>query len=169
MPGSRVRVPPSPPPSLAKIAALSELSSARPLPPGVHVILGDCAAEVFRRVFQPGDRLLIDRDVLSCGPTPRCDDLAVWCKVRSEFWNGVIAGLAPMPDDAFGLLSERERLRTAERITLWAATGLNEQLFIAHVVHRAEEMGIAAPKMRLIQFETMRNPRWPVLGTGELD
>ena len=90
-------------------------------------------------MFHPGDRLVIDRDVLSCGPTPRCDGLGRWCEVRREFWNSVVPGLAREPETNFGLLGESERLRKAERVTIWAATGLNEQLFIAHVLRRTEE------------------------------
>ena len=63
-----------------------------------------------------------------------------------------------------GLLGGRERLRKAEQITIWAASGLSEQLFIAHVIHRAEEWGVDATKIRLVQFETLRNRAAHVLG-----
>src|SRR5882672_749595 len=69
----------------------------------------------------------------------------------------------------FGFLGESERLRKAERVTIWAASGLNEQLFIAHVLHRAEELGVDATKIHLVQFETLRNRAARVLGTGELN
>jgi hypothetical protein len=149
---------------------LTELSFERPLPSGVHVILGDSAAGVFRRVFHPGDRLVIDRDVLSCGPTPGCTDLAAWCEVRRAFWSSVAPGSALEPQAAdFGLLGESERLRKAEQVTIWAATGVSEQLFIAHVLHRAEEWAVDPAKIRLVQFETLRNRTARVLGTGELN
>jgi hypothetical protein len=121
-------------------------------------------------VFHPGERLAIDQDVLSCGPTPLCNDLKSWCDVRRAFWNSVAPGSAADPQAAdFGLLGERERLVKAEQVTLWAATGLNEQLFIAHVLHRAKEWGIDPRKIRLVQFETLRNRTARVLGTGELN
>jgi hypothetical protein len=149
---------------------LTEPSFKRPLPPGVHVILGDSAAGVFRRVFHPGDRLVIDLDVLSCGPTPRCDDIGSWCDVRRAFWSSVAPGSALEPEAAdFGLPGESERLRRAEQITIWSATGVSEQLFIAHVLHRAEEWGVDASKIHLVQFETLRNRAARVLGTGELN
>src|SRR3569833_2633590 len=91
--------PPAPPPP--------ERSFERTLPPGIHVILGDSDAGIFWRVFHPGDRLVIDRDVLSCGPTPRCNDLGAWCEARRAFWNSVAPGSAPEPEAAdFGLLGE---------------------------------------------------------------
>ena len=52
------------------------------LPPGLHIVLGDSAAGIFTRVFFARDRLLIDHDVLSCGPTPDFSDLVVWSKLR---------------------------------------------------------------------------------------
>lgn len=147
---------------------MTEHSFQTPLPPGIHIILGDLPAEVFRRVFPSGDRLVIDRDVLSCGPTPRCDDLQTWRDVRREFWDTVPCDWLEPTD--FGLLDEGERLRKAERITIWAATGLNEQLFIAHVLHRATEWGVDIAKNYLVQFETLRNrPNARVVGTGELN
>ena len=149
---------------------MTERSFERPLPPGVHVILGDSAAAIFRRVFHPGDRLVIDRDVLSCGPTPRCNDPERWCEVRRGFWSSVAPGSAPEPEAAdFGLLGESERLRKAEQVTIWAATGVSEQLFIAHVLQRAEEWGVEATKVHLVQFETVPSRATRVLGTGELN
>ena len=90
--------------------------------------------------------------------------------MRRAFWSSVAPGSAPEPEAAdFGLLSGSERLREAEQVTIWAATGLSEQLFISHVIHRAEEWGVDAAKIRLVQFETLRNRAAHVLGTGELN
>lgn len=147
-----------------------EKRAAKPVriePPGVHVILGDSAAGIFRRVFHPDDRLVIDRDVLSCGPTPRCDGLEAWRKVRGAFWNRMPDSAAP---PGFGLLDECERLREAQRVTIWTATGVSEQLFVTHVLHRAEQWGIDLNKLYLVQFETLRDGGVSrVLGTGHLD
>lgn len=139
-------------------------------PPGVHVILGDSAAGTFRRVFHPEGRLVIDRDVLSCGPTPVCNDVRAWREVRGKFWSSVVPGSAPDPESAgFGLLDESDRLRSADRITLWAATGVSEQLFIAHVIQHVEELGVDPAKIQLVQFETLPNHAARVVGTGELN
>jgi hypothetical protein len=141
-----------------------------PLPPGVQVILGDSAAGIFRRVFHPGDRLVIDRDVLSCGPTARCNGIEPWCEMRRAFWSSVAPGSALEPEASdFGLLNQKQLLRAAEQITIWAATGLSEQLFIAHAIHRAEEWGVDPTKIHLVQFETLQNRASRVIGTGELN
>ncbi len=149
---------------------MTERGFERPLPPGVHIILGDSAGGTFRQVFHPGDRLVIDRDVLNCGPTRACDSPGAWSEMRRSFWSSVPGGSAPEPPAGdFGLLRERERLCKAEQLTIWAATGLSEQLFISHVIHRAEEWGVDAAKIRLVQFETLRSRAARVVGTGELD
>jgi hypothetical protein len=143
--------------------------SLKPLPPGVHVILGDSAAGIFRRAFgRVGERLVIDRDVLCCGPTPHCESLDAWCSMRLAFWSGMPAPSDELPNAAaFGLLDAREGLLEAERITIWAATSLSEQLFITYVLHRAEQWGIDFNHIHLVQFETNRGAR--VLGMGHLN
>jgi hypothetical protein len=49
-----------------------------PLHPHIHLILGDTAGGTFTQTFGRKESLLIDRDVLSCGPTPRRGDLDEW-------------------------------------------------------------------------------------------
>lgn len=147
---------------------MAEITLQKHLAPGLHVILGDSAAGTFTQTFGAGDALIIDRDVLSCGPTLRCDDIQAWRKMRSAFWNGVPYHSAEATD--FGLLDRAEKFTKAERITIWAATGVSEQLFIAHVLHRAQEWGVDVGKIQLVQFETLPNrPSARVLGTGELN
>ncbi|HET6194488.1 MAG TPA: DUF1835 domain-containing protein, partial [Acetobacteraceae bacterium] len=134
------------------------------LPPGVHAILGDSAAGIFHRVFGPSHgRRLIDRDVLSCGPTRRCSSIEAWEAMRGEFWSAVVP-----PIRNFERLPRLElaeiagKLRDAERITLWTSTSLSEQLFVAHMIHRTEEAGGDATRINLVRFEQVR-------GTGELN
>jgi len=90
--------------------------------------------------------------------------------MRRAFWSSVVPGFDWTHQAAgFGLLDESERLRKAEQITIWAATGVTEQLFIAHVLHRAEEWGVDVTKIYIVQFETRRNRAARVVGTGELN
>lgn len=145
-------------------------AAAKPLPPGIHVILGDSAAGTFTRVFRARDRLLIDQDVLSCGPTPKCDDLRAWNTLRNDYWTSLIPGgeneHVPAP---YNLVSNVERLRDAERIHVWAATSLSEQLFVARVVSLVDLVGADPARISLVQFETLRDRRARILGLGELN
>ncbi len=142
------------------------------LPPGLHVILGDSAAGIFTRVFFARDRLLIDQDVLSCGPTPRCTDLAAWSKLRFDYWSSFVpGGAAEHVHSRFNLVDNAQRLTDAECIHIWAATGVSDQLFIAFVVNLLKQVGGDTTRLALVQFETKANSRKNdrVIGLGELD
>ena len=143
------------------------------LPPGLHVILGDSAGGIFTRVFFARDRLLIDRDVLSCGPTPGCADLAAWSKRRLEYWSSFVPGDAiEQAHSRFNLVENAQRLADAECIHIWAATGVSEQLFIAFVVHLVELVGGDPTRLALVQFEKTSGDHrinGRVIGLGELD
>jgi len=142
----------------------------KPLPPGLHVVLGDHAAETFRAAFDAGDRLLVDPDVLSVGPTRPCANIAAWNAMRLEYWNRLVPGFMqehrPSP---MSLLDNLERLRGAEKITIWCATSVSEQLFVAHVIHRAIAAGADPGDLQIVQFETLPNRDARVLGIGELN
>ena len=143
-------------------------SSKLPLPPGVHVILGGSAGGIFNRNYGSKQRL-IDYDVLSCGPTPKCESIAAWEAMRLEYWESLVPG-----SDIFGairssLTEELARLRDAERIHIWAATGLSEQLFIAHVIHLADGLQVDPARVCLLQFEYLRGRHARIIGMGELN
>ena len=134
----------------------------------MHVVLGDNAGGIFTRVFFARDRLLIDQDVLSCGPTPACTDLPAWTKLRADFWNGLVADHASEHvHSRFNLVDNALRLAEPERIHIWAATGVSEQLFISFVVYLTQLVGGDTSSIALVQFETSGNRR--VIGLGELD
>ncbi len=138
------------------------------LPPGLHILLGDSAGGIFTRVFFAQDRLLIDHDVLSVGPTPPCTDLAAWRKLRFEYWSSFVSGdSGEHVESRFNLVDNAARLADAECIHIWAGTGVSEQLFIAFVVHLVKLVGGDPTRLALVQFETLGNRR--VMGLGELD
>jgi hypothetical protein len=142
------------------------------LPPGLHVVLGDSAAGIFTRVFFARDRLLIDQDVLSCGPTPVFSDLVVWSKLRFDYWSSFVpGGASDHVHSRFNLVDNAIRLVDAECIHIWAATGVSEQLFIAFVVHLVKLIGGDPTRIALVQFETVAGSRKNdrIIGLGELD
>jgi uncharacterized protein DUF1835 len=138
------------------------------LPPGLHIVLGDSAGGIFTRVFFARDRLLIDHDVLSCGPTPPCTDLAAWRKLRADYWSSFVPGnVGEHVHSRFNLVDNAQRLVDAERIHIWAATGVSEQLFIAFVVHLTQLVGADLSKLAIVPFESVGKRR--IKGLGELD
>ena len=138
------------------------------LPPGLHIVLGDVAGGIFTRVFFARDRLLIDQDVLSCGPTPTRTDLAAWTKQRHEFWTSFVPGNAgEHVHSRFNLIDNAKRLADAERVHIWAGTGVSEQLFVAFVVFLVKLVGGDPERIALVQFETVGKKR--VIALSELD
>lgn len=138
------------------------------LPPGLHLVLGDSAAGTFTRVFFARDRLLIDQDVLSCGPTPPCTDLTTWSALRHHYWTSFLPGhIGEHVQSRFNLIDNAARLKDAERVHIWAATGVSEQLFIAFVAQLMKLVGGDVERLALMPIEKFGGKR--IVGLGELD
>lgn len=138
------------------------------LPPGLHLVLGDSAAGTFTRVFFVRDRLLIDQDVLSCGPTLPCTDLTTWNQRRLDYWTSFVPGnFGEHVQSRFNLIDNAARLKDAERVHVWGATGVSEQLFIAFAVQLMKLVGGDVERLALVPFERVGTKR--VVGLGELD
>lgn len=125
-------------------------------PQGLHVINGSAAAGSWKAAFpEKSDRLLIQHDVLGCGPMPFCGDLETWKRVRAEY----LATLIPASDHAgdsrfpLDLLDNLALLQDAENVYVWAATGLQDQLVLPFLSYLIEIEGIRQPSVALIQFE----------------
>lgn len=143
----------------------------QPLPPGMHVILGDSAASIFTQVFAgASERLLIDQDVLSVGPTPQCASWAEWQQMRGNWWSGLVPdSIDEHVHSPFNLADNATRLKGAERIHIWAATGLTEQLFIAFALGLADEQAVDPDRISLRLYESLSGRRQRIVGMGELN
>ena len=97
---------------------------------GALVASGRCTA----------DTMLVQPDVLSCGPLRRWDSLEAWRRDREAFWLEAWPGLDPPtfdPPERY-FLTARERLAGAERLVFWVGCGLSDQLMLASP-HRLRE------------------------------
>jgi hypothetical protein len=143
----------------------------KPLPPGIHAILGDSAAGIFTQVFDgASERLLIDQDVLSVGPTRTCASWAQWQRMRFNWWNALVPDtMDEHVHSPFNLVDNAARLKDAERIHIWAATGLTEQLFIALVLHLVDEQNTDPDRISLHLYESLPGRRQRIVGMGELN
>lgn len=142
-------------------------SAATPL---LNIVNGDMAAGSFLHAFGASDRLLINRDVLSCGPLPRSIRTALWQKARLEFWRSTLAHLRdfnfePSPID---LLKNANRLCDKDLPCVWAATGNSDQLTISFVLHQVVVCGGNVNDVHVVQFEKYPDSEQRVRGTGEL-
>jgi hypothetical protein len=136
----------------------------------LHIVNGDMAAGSFLHAFGASDRLLINRDVLSCGPLPRILKVAAWQKARLDFWRTTLAHLRdfnfePSPID---LLKNAERLQGPDVPCVWAATGNSDQLTISFVLHQVAAAGGDVNGVHVVQFEKHLHSDQCVRGTGEL-
>ena len=67
--------------------------------------------------------LLIDQDVLSVGPTPRCENFDAWNAMREQFWSTSLPKQLMHPVE--NIARHPDRLRSADLINLWAAAGVS--------------------------------------------
>jgi hypothetical protein len=137
----------------------------------LHIVNGDRAAGTFLHTFGATDRLLIHRDILSCGPLPRCTTASAWQKVRLDFWRNALAYLRtydfePSPID---LLKNAQRLREDDLLPcVWVGTGNSDQLLISFVLHLMTMSAADVAGVHVVQFETHAASGRRVRGTGEL-
>jgi hypothetical protein len=123
--------------------------------------------------FQLTDRLLIQRDMLWCGPTPRCANLDAWKQIRAAF----IKGLFPeYPDIGFNdlktdLLYDVNRLNEVETVYIWAGTNIEDQLLILFVIYLVGLTSGNFEKIRIVQFESVNcfGETLQIFGMGHLD
>jgi hypothetical protein len=135
----------------------------------LNIVNGDLAAGTFLHSFGASDRLLIHRDVLTCGPLPRLTRVAAWQKVRLDFWRQTLAflrnfDLEPSPID---LLKNAERLKDVDLPCVWAGTGNSDQLVISFVLHLVTMLGGDVSRLHVVQFEKNEAGQ-RVRGLGEL-
>jgi hypothetical protein len=136
----------------------------------VHIVAGPSAAACLQDglALSP-DRVLVHHDLLSCGPLSALDSLEDWRDVRQSYLRSLdIEGPSlSFAEQDRDLLSNRERLRSAETITLWLGTGLAEQLMLVWVVALLRRLGADTGRCRIVQFNLDR--KHEVVAVGVLD
>lgn len=117
----------------------------------------------------PPELVLINHDLLSCGPLPPLDSLDDWRDVRQAYLRSLDGD---DPTFAFAeqdrdLLTSSERLRAAESITLWIGTGLAEQLLLVWVVTFLRRLDVDTAKLQTVQFD--RDRKHEIVSVGVLN
>ncbi|MBU1187750.1 MAG: DUF1835 domain-containing protein [Gammaproteobacteria bacterium] len=137
---------------------------------GIHVINGLSAAGTWNQAHHMTNRLLVNQDIFSCGPTPYCSDLHIWEQTRIEFIRKLYPDWPEMDFQGFDndLLRNIARLSEAPRIYLWMSTGLEDQLLLLFLVHVAALVGTDVSRINLVQYESASTRKFPIRLTGEL-
>jgi Domain of unknown function (DUF1835) len=140
-------------------------------PNALHLINGDSAGGTFRQAIANTNRLIIARDVLSCGPTPPFIDIASWTRTRIEFWKDAMQGLPDidMRLRQTDLALNTERVAKAGRIYVWAASGNTDQFMVAFLFELLEHHGADPGKVSLVEFLTLPPNGRRIVQMGELD
>lgn len=131
----------------------------------VHVVQGSWAAGCFVEAMQPqSGELLVNEDVLSCGPLPNLRSIDDWARSREAFWDSVAPGGHQRPFN-HDLLGDYRAFSEADSIVLWIGVGAAEQLLLAWMVQLLKLIGAQA-QLRVVQFtrgkyNTLRFPGIP--------
>jgi hypothetical protein len=140
-------------------------------PNTIHVINGDIAAGNLQQAISVANRLIVSRDVLSCGPIIPFVDLGAWKEARSGYWRDVAEhdaqiDLRPAQN---GIWENQHRLASASRITAWVATGNTDQLFVAFLLQLLERLGSDPGRLELVEFFQVPPAGRRVVQMGELE
>jgi hypothetical protein len=137
----------------------------------MHIVGGDSAAASLKVALHLShDQVLINEDLLSCGPAPATADLRVWRSIRASYMREIYV---EWPDFSFGeyvakgLLMNAERLGQEQAIVVWAGQGLPDQLLLAWVVFLFDQLNLDLSKLAIVHFEKLL-PTQNVLSLGEV-
>src|ERR1700747_314855 len=116
-----------------------------------HIVNGDSAAGSLRESFgSDPESILVQHDVLSCGPLPSFESLEQWRQLREQFWQR-IWDISLSSHHLHDLLSNAQQLRGAKAIFLWMGWGLSDQLLLPSTVRLFELVGAPA-EFSTVQF-----------------
>ncbi len=137
----------------------------------LHVINGDIAAGTFRQAITSSHRVVVHRDVLSCGPTPAFLDVEGWKQQRFDFWASAVAHDPEfiLRRSSSDLLENVQRIADAGRVYAWAASGNTDQLMVAFLFELLERVGADPGKLELIEFSRLAPTDRRIVAMGELE
>jgi hypothetical protein len=136
----------------------------------IHIIQGPSAAACLRQgAGVDPDSLLINYDILSCGPLRPLGSLNDWTRLRQDYltWLSGDDQTFTFSDQDHDLLSNPEVLQRARRITLWIGTGLAEQLLLLWVIEFLKYLATDLATFRVVQFNRQGNAE--TVGVGVLN
>jgi len=129
----------------------------------IHVIQGLSAGGSFVQAMhpQPGE-LLVNEDVLSCGPLPPLRSIEEWAQLRKAYWDSVASSDDDRPFNR-DLLANSEALRNADSVMLWLGIGAAEQL-LTRLGGKAAETDRITSTASCRSIHSCRQTRHPCMG-----
>jgi hypothetical protein len=120
----------------------------------VFIVNGDSAAGSLGQALGSDQGILVQHDVLSCGPLPLLETVGQWREVREQFWRSILEDLPSpslAPHDSHDLLSNTDVLRRSELVCLWMGSGSQTSSFPS-TAHLLELVGAEPAKLSTVQF-----------------
>ena len=113
------------------------------------------------------NQILIQHDVISCGPVRAFASRDEWIDARNDYWQEVCGGpaLEEFPED---LVVDAAEIGRADRLTLWVGAGLSDRLLLATVWKLSDLLGFDLPPIDTMEITSHRSLKFPVLGWGML-
>jgi hypothetical protein len=136
----------------------------------IHILLGFSAAGCFAQAIHPKpEDILVNDDVLSCGPLPPFRSVERWTNLRGTYWDTVLPGDFPPPAEFNNdFLATVLGLQNADSVVVWLGIGVAEQLLLAWVVRLLEFSGSQA-QVSVVQFTCVGKRDMDVWGLGLLN
>ncbi len=136
----------------------------------IHILQGFSAAGCFAQAIHPrSEDVLVNDDVLSCGPLPQFRSVEQWTNLRGTYWDAVLPGDFPPPSEFNSdFLATVLGLKDADSVVVWIGIGVAEQLLLAWVVHLLEFSG-PQTRVSVIQFTRVGRRNMDVWGLGLLN
>lgn len=140
-------------------------------PNALHLVNGDIAAENLKQAISASTRLVVSRDVLSCGPVLPFAGADDWKQSRGAFWRSALAhdAQADLRPAQNGIWENLDRLAAAPRIYAWIATGNTDQFCLAFLLELLERLGADPGRLELIEYFQVPPSGRRVVQMGELD
>ncbi len=136
----------------------------------IDIAPGDAAAGCLREVLSGNGReLLVNHDILSCGPLLPIETLDRWRVAREQFVRTISpeGHVFSFADSERDLLTHAIRLQAAASVTLWVGTGVAEQLLLAWVVEVLRHLNADLGRFRVVQFDRTTKGH-EIIGAGVL-
>lgn len=139
----------------------------------MNILNGDSAAGLFRQAFDmPSEKMMVFRDVLSCGPIKSFKDADSWIQYREEYWYEVLADNDIEPYSFCGsqrdLFACYDELTDVNEIRLWIGSSLSDQLLLAFLVSMLVQNDIDPSKLSIYQFHKLDGLNYEIHGIGLL-
>lgn len=112
------------------------------------------------------EELLVNEDVLSCGPLAAFKGLDQWTRFREAYWDSVAATDAERPLN-LDFRTNTEALCEADSILLWLGLGTADQLFLAWMIQLLKAIGSRA-QVHVVQFTRIGEREANAWGLGLL-